>query len=180
MPDGMATFAGWWRGLSTFAARLIPICTVFGFAYAGAVYRWGDMINAWQDMPERLDRLEERLGEIVPVPFVELLPTARMSPAVVRAAVAVRIVFVLRRNPACAMTGDRQFQRVSAGSIDPPLSSTSRAATPPLTLGYEVFTVPVAIPETIAPGLYAYRPILRWKDEPPISTPPTFFEVVAD
>src|SRR5690625_5048598 len=105
MPDGMATFAGWWRGLSTFAARLIPICTVFGFAYAGAVYRWGDTINAWQDMPERLDRIEERLGEIVPVPFVEFLPTARMWPEVVRAGAAVRVVYVLRRNRDCAKIG---------------------------------------------------------------------------
>jgi len=163
-----------------FLVRLAPVITAFAIVYGAIDRRWGETIHAWKAMPERLDRIEERLGEITPIPFVEFLPTARMWPETVRAGAAVRIVYVLRRNRDCAMTVDRQFQRVSASSIDPALSSTSRAATPPLTLGYEVFTVPVAIPETIAPGLYAYRPILRCKDEPPISPPPTFFEVVAD
>jgi len=172
-------FSAFWRGFRAFIARILPVITAFGLTY-GAIDRfWGETISAWKAVPERLDRIEARLGEVPELPFVEFMPTARMWPETVQAGDTVRIVYVLRRNRDCAMTVDRQFQRVSASSIDPALSTTERAATPPLTVGYEVFTVPLSIPASIGPGLYAYKPVLRCEGEQPVEPPAVFFEVVS-
>lgn len=178
MPDQTkSTWGKLWREFLLFLIRLAPVITAFMIVYGAIDRQWGETINAWKEMPERLDRIEARLGEVPELPFVEFMPTARMWPETVQAGDTVRIVYVLRRNRDCAMTVDRQFQRVSASSIDPALSTTERAATPPLTIGYEVFTVPVTVPASIGPGLFAYRPVLRCDGEQPVEPPAVFFEV---
>lgn len=164
--------------LADFIRRLAPLVAVFGGLGAAGWGIAGDTIMAWAQLPDRVAAIEARLPEPVDAPFVEFSGQASIWPERVRAGQSVRIVYMARRNRSCNTTIDRRFQRVMTAFPDPDLSSQGRAPVAALTMGYEIFSAGMQIPDDIGPGIYAYRPVLTCPGERPVMPPPIFFEVV--
>lgn len=164
--------------LADFLRRLAPATAALGMIGSGVWWAAGDTILAWAQLPDRVAAIEARLPDAAEAPFVEFSGQASMWPDRVRAGQHVRIVYMARRNRSCDTTIERRFQRVMTSFPDPALISQGRAPVAALTMGYEIFSARMQIPEGIAPGIYAYRPSLSCPGERPVMPPSVFFEVV--